>query len=213
MDTVIRSAAPPDCERLAYLSYLAGRGHVRTSAYDLMFPGPYGPSSERLGAMAAILNSRSRSWFHFSNYTVAEVDGIAAASLCTFVKREGRNRPLFTALEEAGWTGDDITGMGVAMQPFIVAEPEVPDDAWVIENVGCYEQYRRRGLTNALLESAVAGGLELGRRRMMIGVFIGNLPAIHAYEKAGFAITAEKRAPEFARVFECPGMYQMTFEA
>lgn len=212
MDHVIRQAAPADAERIAYLSYLAGRGHVRTSAYDLMFPGPAGPTGERLGAMARILESRSRSWFHHSYYTVAQIEGAAAASLCAFVKREGRNQPLFLAFKETGWTDDDLAAMGQRMQPFILAETEVPDDAWVIENVACYEQHRRRGLVNALLESAVARGLEQGCGSMRIGVFIGNEPAIRAYRKVGFEITAEKRAPEFASVFNCPGMYQMTLE-
>lgn len=212
MDPVIRQATLLDAWRLAYLSYLAGRGHVRTSAYDLMFPGPAGPTDERLGAMARILDSRSRSWLHHSYYTVTEVGGAAAASLCAFVKREGRNLPLFLAFNEAGWTDDDIAAMGQRMQPFILAETVVPDDAWVIENVACYEQYRRKGLVNALLESAIACGLARGCKSMKIGVFIGNEPAIRAYRKAGFEITAEKRAPEFASVFDCPGMYQMTLE-
>lgn len=212
MDPVMRQATPLDAERIAYLSYLAGRGHARTSAYDLMFPGPAGPTEARLSAMARILDSRNRSWFHHTYYTVAEVGGAAVASLCSFVKKEGRNRPLFLAFNEAGWTDDDIEAMGQRMQPFILAETAVPDDAWVIENVACYEQYRRKGLVDALLESAIANGRKRGCKSMKLGVFIGNEPAIRAYRKVGFEITAEKRAPEFAKVFECPGMYQMTLE-
>ena len=212
MAVLTRTARPADAVRIAYLSYLAGKGHVATSAYDLMFAGPPGPTPERIAAMAGVLTVQSVSWFHHSRYTVAEADGLAAACLCTFPRKESRNRPLFEAFKETGWTDDDLVAMRVRMQPFIRAELDVPNDAWVIENVGCYEQYRRRGLTAALLESATAKASEQGYRIIKIGVFIGNVPAISAYEKAGFAITGEKRDPSFTSVFDCPGMYQMTLE-
>lgn len=213
MCAVLRPAAPGDAARVAYLCYLAGRGQVQTSVYDLMIPGEHGATARRLAVMERMLTTTGKSWFHHAFYTVADIGGSVAASLCAFSKEEGRTRPLLDAFRETGWTDDDLVAMGERLEPFITVEPRVPEGAWVIENVGCYEEYRGRGLVNALLESAVERGRERGCPHAQISVFIGNEPAIRAYEKVGFEITEEKRDPGFARIFGCPGMYRMSLTA
>lgn len=210
---LVRPAEPRDAPTIAYLCYLAGRGHVTTSVYDLMIPGPPGPTGHRLGQMEAVLTAGCRSWFHYSFYTVIEVEGRVAATLCTFSKEEGRTRPLLAAFRGLGWTDSDLQEMGERLRPFLMAEHRVPGGAWVVENVGCLEEYRRRGLVNQLMEHAVREGFERGHELQQISVFIGNEPAINAYLKAGFRLTAEKRDREFLRVFGCPGMYRMNLEA
>ncbi len=211
MSFSIRPAGAADAPRIAFLCYLAGQGHVETSVYDLIVPGPCGPTAARLAEMEKMLTTARRSWFHHSMYRVADIGGRTAASLCAFNKEEGRNRPLLEAFREIGWSDEDLAAIGERLGPFIRAEPNVPDDAWVIENVACYEEHRRRGLVGALLEHAMQEGRIRGHKHMQISVFIGNEPAIKAYGSAGFEITEEKRAPEFARIFGCPGMYRMTY--
>jgi ribosomal protein S18 acetylase RimI-like enzyme len=39
---------------------------------------------------------------------------------------------------------------------------------------------------------------------------IGNTPAQRLYERHGFAISAEKRSPEFEAALGCPGIALMT---
>ena len=209
---LIRPATAEDVDSIAYLAFLAGRSQVEVSIFDLMFPGPYGPTRERLSEMARLLNTETRSWFHHSYHTVAEVEGVVAASLSAFTKKEGRVGKLLGAFKEIGWTDDDLSAMGQRMQPYLRVELPVPEDAWIIESVGCDERYRRRGLISALLDSAVDAGLQSGCQFITLNVFIGNVPAIGAYQKAGLKIIGEKRDPEFARVFDCPGMYQMALQ-
>jgi ribosomal protein S18 acetylase RimI-like enzyme len=159
--------------------------------------------------MARLLYTKTVSWFHHSYCRVAEVDGLAAASMFTFNQKQSRVGKLLKAFKEIGWTDDDLMMMGERMQPYLRAELPVPEDAWIIESVACYEEFRRRGLTSALLAEAIDRGHAIGHQFITLNAFIGNDPAIAAYRKAGFKIIGERRDPEFARVFECPGMYQM----
>jgi ribosomal protein S18 acetylase RimI-like enzyme len=212
MPPLIRPAAARDAELLASLTYLAGRSHVAVSIYEFMFPGPQGPTPERLGEMARLLFTETVSWFHHSYCRVAEADGVAAASLSAFTRKEGRVGRLLKAFKEIGWTDDDLSAMGERMKPYLRAEFPVQDGAWIIENVACQEDFRRRGLVSALLHEAVERGLENGYRFITLNAFIGNDAAIIAYRKAGLKIIGEKRDPEFARVFGCPGMYQMALQ-
>lgn len=209
----IRGANVEDAAALSYLSYEAGRGQVERSAYDLMIPGSPGPTRERLSFMERVLTTDTVSWFHHSRFTVWEEAGRAVASLCSYAKASTRTLPLFAALGEAGWSDDDIASMGDRMQPFLSALLGFRRDAWIIENVGCMEEFRRRGFAHALLVEAVRRGAGAGYRHVQVNVFIGNEPAMKAYERIGFHVEAEKRHPAFERFFGCPGMYMMALDS
>jgi len=208
----IRGAKVEDAAALSYLSYEAGRGQVERSAYDLMIPGPPGPTAERLSFMERVLTTDTASWFHYSRFTVWEEAGRAVAALCSYAKAGTRTLPLFAALGEAGWSDDDIESMGDRMQPFLSALPGFTRDAWIIENVGCMDGFRRRGFAHALLAEAVRRGADAGYRHVQVNVFIGNEPATKAYERIGFHVEAEKRHPAFEQFFGCPGMYMMMID-
>jgi len=208
----IRPASSGDLSRISFLSYVAGQGHVETSAYDLMIPGHPGPTRERLGFLSRVLNTRTISWFHHTHYTVAEERGEVAAALSSCTKEDARTLPLLAALKEVGWTDGELEAMSWRMQPFLRAMPGFRHDAWIIENVACMEHYRRRGLAQALLEEAVQRGSEAGCTCFQLNVYIGNELAIKAYEKCGFRVEGEKRDPAFETIFGCPGMYRMTLE-
>ena len=54
------------------LMYLASQAHYSNSGYDLSIGGTCAAQIEDLTKLAA---SPSRSWFHYSHFVVAEVDG------------------------------------------------------------------------------------------------------------------------------------------
>lgn len=209
MEYSIRTAEPADAPDISRLMHMAGRGHVETSVYDLMVDGPPGPTDERISSLAGILLSRTRSWCHYSNYIVAEVEGSVASTLCMLGTYPGWRRRFAAALQEVGWTRGDLAEMSVRMQPFLRAEPAMEEGVWLIENVATFPEYRRRGLSNALLERALGAGREAGFETAQISVFIGNAPAFNAYRKIGFAVTERLYDVEFEKVFSSPGMMRM----
>ena len=94
MNPIIRNARSEDAATIAYLMYLAGRGHVRTSVLDLLFPGEPGATPERLEQVEGLVSAQTRSMFHYSFYRVAEVDGEAALEV---VRMAGRRFALLQA--------------------------------------------------------------------------------------------------------------------
>ena len=206
MDPVIRDAGSGDAAAVAYLMYLAGRGHVRTSVLDLLIPGEPGPTPERLGVIERLVKAETRSMFHYSFYRVAEVDGTVAASAGTYQKEETDDREFGAALLEVGWDRSDLQVMRERMDPFLAVNPSIPDATLIVENVAAFEGFRRRGLVIALMEDAISGGRREGFSRMQLSCFIGNTPAERVYEKAGFAVEDRYTGREFEEIFGCPGM-------
>ena len=209
-DVLVRPARPADSGCVARLMYLAGQGHLDLSIYDLMIDGPPGPTPERLAQMGRMLTTRHLSWFHYSHYDLAEVGGLVASSLCSFNKKQGKGRSLAAAFREAGWTDPDLVAMSTRLEPVFRVQPAVPREAWVVENVATFREFRRNGLAGLLLAGAIEKGRKRGYRQFQIGCVMGNTNALSVYESLGFAVTEELTDPCFEEMFGSPGMWRLT---
>ena len=211
MDALIRPAGKKDAPRIAYIMYLAGRGHVERSVYDLLIPGAFGPTPERLAVVERLLTTGVVSMYHHTHFTVAEVDGEVASALSCFPYEEGRVRHIRAAFKEIGWSDADILAMVDRIRPFTEVEPKYPRDHWILENAATYEGYRGRGLMRMLFEDAIEKGRARGYTTMHLSCFIGN-PARSLYGRLGFRVTKTSTGEKFEKIFGCPGMHEMTLE-
>ena len=155
-------------------------------------------------------------WAHFSTFLVAEVDAVPAAALGGYFDEALGMPALAKALPEVNAAvgrsqADDAAGFARAGSIVQVA-PEHEPGVWIVEHVATRPEYRRRGLIDQLLSEILERGRQLGARKADIGVLIGNDPAQRAYQKNGFAITGEKRHPEFEAVYHCPGIRALSRE-
>jgi ribosomal protein S18 acetylase RimI-like enzyme len=83
------------------------------------------------------------------------------------------------------------------------------DDLWTLENIATLPLHRRKGLTTALIEKALEEGQQEGHDRVQVSTFIGNDPAIRAYERLGFELVAEQRNVAFESVAGSPGLCRL----
>ena len=206
MDIVIREATPQDAPAVAELMYIAGKSHVQTSIYDLMFPGSM---EERLQKLAALFTTRARSWYHYTHYLVCEVRGSVAGSLCGFNDLESGGGRLGEAFIEIGTGRAEGKAMYERMRPFHRVNPKHYEDSWVIEHVAVFPDYRGRGIITSLLEEILRRGREADYDHAELNMLIGNTPARRAYEKAGFVIVEENTDEEFMGLFNAPGMARL----
>jgi GNAT superfamily N-acetyltransferase len=71
------------------------------------------------------------------------------------------------------------------------------DGAWTIENMATLPEYRRTGVTRALLRAELERVRASGYTRVQTSFFVGYQLAEHAYAKVGFKFAEEKCSPEF----------------
>jgi len=69
---------------------------------------------------------------------------------------------------------------------------------------------RGHGLAQALVAHVQDEGRRRGLRQAELTLMIGNTAAQRVYERAGFAITAEKRDAAFEAALGCPGLAKMS---
>ena len=79
----------------------------------------------------------------------------------------------------------------------------------MIDSVATVQAYRRTGLADRLLFAILEIGRRQGFRCAQINSYIGNQPALRAYEKHEFRIIDEKRHPNFEAEIGSPGMVRM----
>jgi len=84
---------------------------------------------------------------------------------------------------------------------------DAAEDVWAIENVATTPAFRGQGVASALIDRALEIGRARGSRESQISMFIGNVVARRAYERAGFRLIDERRSAEFERACGVPGLW------
>ena len=198
----IRAARADDAEFIARTILLAQRGPRPLGWIDLALARA---EPQVLDFLKQLAVATPRSWYHVSQFLVAEIDGRPAAALCAMPSRETRDT-MRAAIEEVaravGMSSADIFARGAYARPCWVQGGE---EDWLIEHVASQSSGRGRGLVQALIAQALAAGTASGFSRASITFLIGNDPAERCYAKAGFSFAEEKRDPAFAAITGAPG--------
>jgi ribosomal protein S18 acetylase RimI-like enzyme len=211
MTTAIRDGKPGDAAFLAKVMLLASRGHLKRGIWDLIIGRDDAYCLDYLTRLAVM---EPTTLCHYSSFIVAECDGHPGAALCGFDPAGGGWASVTPLMEriarELRWTAADQQASGERSAPLWPCIPGQIEGAWVVENVATLPEFRRRGLIDALMRKILDQGRRRDHHQSQITLFIENLAAQKAYEKAGYKFLDERRSPEFQAALGCPGFQRMT---
>ncbi|MGQ0805278.1 MAG: GNAT family N-acetyltransferase [Actinomycetota bacterium] len=207
MATSLVDARPDHARFVAWVVLTAFRSHLERGLWDFFVDED---DAGCLRYLETLATTDTRHWVHYSNFLVAEVDGRPAAALCGYFDEEHGMHALQNAASEADQRlgrAAEATSAGLArIAPIFYVMPDHKPRAWIVENVATHADHRGNGIAGALLAAILERGCKRGASHADIGVMIGNDPAQHAYEKAGFRVTGEKRHPDFESLWGSPGI-------
>jgi ribosomal protein S18 acetylase RimI-like enzyme len=204
---MIREAHEDDALFIGWAILAATRSHVPRGWFDITL-GLDEPSC--LAFTTRLAGAETRSWWHYSNFLVAEREGAPAAALCAFRAGDGYPSSQAAMNEVAGqlgWGNTEIGAMWARSAYLFTCTIDASEDVWVVENVATAPEHRGRGLAPALIDRALETGRARGFRESQISMFIGNLAARRAYERVGFRMIDERRSAEFERACGVPGLW------
>lgn len=208
MSITIRPAEEKDAAFVGWASFVAARGHLARGWFDIVLRRP---EPLCLEFCARLARAKARSWWHWSLFTVAEVDGAPASALCGFGD-ESVYRASGAAMAEAANAMSIPAAEQQQFWPrgaFIISCTTSEPGAWTIENVATLPAHRGRGLVQQLLAHEFERARAAGFRRAQVSYLIGNEPAERAYLNASFTFAEEKRAPEFEVAMSVPGLKRL----
>jgi ribosomal protein S18 acetylase RimI-like enzyme len=201
----IRRAHPEDAGFIARNILLAQRGPLPRGWFDIALGWP---EPQCLAFVERIATAQTQSWWHVSQFIIAEVGGEAAAALCA-LPASGTGAAARAAIEEAagaaGLSASEL--MAIFHRGAYTRSCWIKggDGDWLIEHVASRPSSRGRGLVQALIDHALAAGKAKGFRQASISFLIGNEAAERCYAKAGFAFAEEKQDREFEALTGAPG--------
>ncbi len=205
MTPTIRRAGSDDAGFIAGIILAAQRGHRRRGWFDIALGWP---EPECLAFVTRVATAPQQSWWHVSQFLIAEAEGKPAAALCAMPAagtRAAARSAIKEAAEKAGLNAAELAAIfgrgGYAADCWV----QGGDGDWLIEHVAALPAHRGRGLVQALIGHALAAGRAAGFRRASISFLIGNDAAEQCWAKAGFAFAEERRDPAFEALIGAPG--------
>ena len=204
-DPTIRPARLEDAGFIARNILSAQRGPLPRGWFDIALGWS---EPECLAFVERVATADRQSWWHISQFIIAEVEGEPAAALCTLPAAETGATARSAIEEVAGKTGLNASELAAIFQRGAYAAGcwvQGGAGDWLIEHVASLPSHRGRGLVQALIYHALAAGQAAGFMRASISFLIGNEPAERCYAKAGFAFAEEKRDPQFEALTGAPG--------
>jgi len=205
MPITIRPATPNDAPFLGWACVMAARSQLERGWFEIVLQRDEAFCVEFATCLTL---AKARSWWHWSLFHVAEVDGALASAMCGF----GDESVYYVSHEAMAEAGDKM-GIPKSEQAqfwprgkFIVSPATGEDGAWTIENVATKPDFRGSGVTSALLEAELGVARTAGFKRAQISFFVGNDRAEKTYAKAGFRFAEEKHAPDFEAALGIPGV-------
>jgi ribosomal protein S18 acetylase RimI-like enzyme len=202
----IRPAEAYDARFLAWAMLTAARSHLQRGWFDIALDRP---ERECLDFLTRLAVTDARSWWHYSRFHVAEVNGSVAAALCAF---HGEDPYVLSqaAMSEAavgcGWDDTELDAIWARGSYIFTCTFEGVGDVWTIENVATLPQYRKQGLAGELIGHVLRDGKRLGMHEAQITFLIGNDAAAGAYTNVGFEFFGERRSREFEAATGAPGL-------
>ena len=205
MAITIRPAEPRDAEFIGWACVMAARSQLPRGWFDIVLQRD---EAFILEFAKYLTLAAARSWWHWSLFHVAEVDGVLASAMCGF-----GDESVYMASGDAMAEASRKMGISAEEQAqhwprgsFILSVTSGEDDAWTIENVATRPEFRSRGMAQALIGKELEIARAQGFKRAQISFFIGNIRAERAYSSAGFTFAEEKCSPEFEAAMGIPGI-------
>jgi len=205
MGWIIRPATPADAPVIGWACVASARSQLPRGWFDIIFPQR--DEAFILEFAKYLTLAKAESWWHWSLFHVAEVDGVLASAMCGFGD-DAFYRASYGAMAEAS----DKMGIPPAEQAqlwprgrFIGSTFASEPNAWTIENVATKTEFRGTGVSHALVDKELELARAAGFKRAQVSFFIGNTRAEKLYAKSGFTFAEERRAADFEAAMGTPG--------
>jgi ribosomal protein S18 acetylase RimI-like enzyme len=201
----IRPARLYDAKFIVRTILSAQRGHVSRGWFDIALDWP---EPQCVAFMERIATAQTQSWWHVSQFILAEVEGQPAAALCAMPAAGALSAGRSAITEVAELSGLNASDTAAIFRRGAYAAGcwvQGGEADWLIEHVASLPMYRGRGLVQALIDHALLAGKAAGFERASISFLIGNEAAQRCYAKAGFTFGEERRDADFEAIMNASG--------
>ncbi|OQX60399.1 MAG: hypothetical protein B5M52_00295 [Helicobacteraceae bacterium 4484_230] len=206
MDIKIRQATQNDSETIAKAVLESSRADKNVGIFDFIFQA--GDDAGLIEFLQKLATTGTKSYVHYSNFIIAEVNGEIAGVLCGYEPRIATHEVFGKALNEVGIGGEyreRISG-------YLIVEPEIDKQTWVLDFMAVKDEYHEFDVLKELIRKSLLTARLKGYRKAQTVVEIGSVEAQMVYEKLGFHLIDEKKSDYYKEQFGRAGIMRLQME-
>ncbi len=205
MDIKIRKATTSDAPFLAQMILQSSRAGKKDGMFDLVFKTD---DKTILQKLEQLTQTTAKSYCHFSNFLIAELDKKSVGTLCSYEPRISTREVLLSAFRELGCKEEDIESLEV----FFSCEFELNKRTLMFDFMEELEGFIDVGILKELMRKSLLAARLKGYRIAQTIIEIGSLENELFYKKLGFKKVAQKECELYKEKFGRPGLMLMAIE-
>ncbi len=204
MSIKVRKAQESDAAFIAESIMDSSRGTKKIGIFDLMFD--VADDKALLQGLEKLVTTKTKSYCHYSNFIIAEIDGKIEGTLCGYEPRLATQEILTAALAEIGVD----ESYQERISAYLLCEPKIDNKTWILDFIHVNPEHKSLELLKALVQKSLLTARLKGYRQVQTLLDIGSVETRLDYEKLGFTYLDEIRSDYFAEVFLRPGILRLS---
>ena len=204
MNIKLRKAEERDAAFIAESMITSSRTGKKIGIFDLIFETSN--KSELVQYLKKLVTTQTKSYCHYTNFLIAEIDGKIEGLLCGYEPRIATHDIFTKALKEFGLD----ESYQERISAYQLCEPKFDNKTWVLDFIYVLPEHKSWGLLKTLVQKSLLTARLKGYRKVQTLLDIGSVEAKMDYEKLGFEYLDEKRNDYFNEVFLRPGILRLS---
>jgi hypothetical protein len=206
MSIKIRNANIKDAPFIAKMILQNSRAEKKYGMFDIVFE--MHNNEEILKKLELLTTTQAKSYCHFSNFLIAELDGQNVGTLCSYEPRISTRDQFILALEEVGCSEK----VAQRLEVFHNCEFNLNKRTLMFDFMEELEGFMDVGVLKELMQKSLLTARLKGYRIAQTIIEIGSLEAELFYKKFGFRIIEQKECQEYQEKFGRLGMMLLAIE-
>lgn len=203
MSITIRKATEADAPFIAEALLESSRAGKKVGIFDYIFNTSDTP--KLLEQLQKFCLTTTKSYCHFSNFTIALSDGVIAGTICGYEPRIATHEIFAKALEEVGI--DESYHERIA--GYLLCEPEIDNKTWVCDFMLVKPEFKSFEVYKEMVGKSMLTARLKGYRKVQAMVEIGAVETEIIYKKLGFSVIDEKRSEYYEEQFGRAGLMRL----
>lgn len=206
MNIKIRKATVEDADFIASCILKSTRNGKKNGLFDLIFDAA--SDDAVLALLSRLVTAETKSYCHFSNFTIAESGGSIAGALCGYEPRVATPESLHKALLQIGIE----EGYEERIAAYLLCESDRDNQTWVLDFLVVINGFESAAVAKELVQKSLLTARLKGYRKAQTSVEIGSIELEMMYEKFGFKVADEKRSDYYKEQFGHAGIKRLMLQ-
>jgi len=205
MSIKIKKASVKDTPFLAQMILQSSRAGKKRGVFDFLFSDCN--EKEILENIQALTKTNAKSYCHFENFLIAEMDGKSVGTLCSYEPRISTKQTFIDALSELGH--NDVSDN---LEPIYGCNFELNKRTLMFDFMEELDGFIDVGVLKALMQKSLLTARLKGYRIAQSIVEIGSFDTIMYYKKLGFKEIEHKECESYKEKFGRAGFILFSIE-